>query len=71
VKLLTARSSNIPIPTSLIYRLRKWGRGFGFVPSPNVLSQITYRLNVTVLEETILAMLQMFNVDMEGMKDAK
>lgn len=34
-------------------------------------STITYRLNVTVLEETILAMLQMFNVGMEGMKDAK
>lgn len=34
-------------------------------------STITYRLNVTVLEETLLAILQMFNVDMEGMKDAK
>jgi len=34
-------------------------------------STITYRLNVTVLEETLLAMMQLFNVGMEGIKDAK
>lgn len=34
-------------------------------------STITYRLNVTVLEEALLAMIQMFKVDMEGMKDGK
>jgi DNA-binding transcriptional ArsR family regulator len=34
-------------------------------------STITYRLNVTVLEEVLIAMMQMFNVDMEGMKDEK
>lgn len=32
-------------------------------------STITYRLNVTVLEEALLAMIQMFKVDVEGMKD--
>lgn len=34
-------------------------------------STITYRLNVTVLEEALLAMMQMFHVDMEGMQDGK
>jgi DNA-binding transcriptional ArsR family regulator len=32
-------------------------------------STITYHLNVTVLEETILAMMQMFNVGLEGKND--
>jgi DNA-binding transcriptional ArsR family regulator len=34
-------------------------------------SKITYRLNVTVMEEALLAMMQMFNIDMEGLKDEK
>jgi DNA-binding transcriptional ArsR family regulator len=34
-------------------------------------STITYRLNVTVLEEAMLTMLQMFHVDLEGMLDGK
>lgn len=30
-------------------------------------STITYRLNVTVLEEAMMAMMQMFNIRLEGM----
>ena len=32
-------------------------------------STITYRLNVSVLEEAMLAMMQMFNLRLEGLKD--
>ena len=32
-------------------------------------STITYRLNVTVLEEAMLTMMQMFNIRLEGLKD--
>lgn len=32
-------------------------------------STITYRLNVTVLEETLLAMMEMFKIDPERMED--
>jgi DNA-binding transcriptional ArsR family regulator len=32
-------------------------------------STITYRLNVTVLEETLLTMMEMFNIDPERMKE--
>ncbi len=30
---------------------------------------ITYRLNVSVLEETLLSMMEMFKIDIEGLND--
>lgn len=32
---------------------------------------ITYRLNISVLEETVLGMMEMFKIDVEGMSNDK